>query len=143
MTDVRPAREKGHLAVAAIRVLHHQQGTPPSPDQIGGLLDWGDEETHVVLHGLVEAGILKLHKTPFDAHYEVGDHLELEDLATADEQEGLQDEVEDFQRRSRSKQEKMEELLRSGGVGKEKSKQMEELEKQFSEFKKEPPRPPI
>ena len=143
MADVLPSREDGHLAVAAIRVLRHQQGRPPSPAEIEKLLGWGDEQTHVVLRGLVGGGILRMHETPFDAHFEIDDHGKLDDLLPEAEQSALGSEVDEFKQRARSRQDKMADLLASGDLKTDKSKEMESLEKQFAEFKKKAPRPPM
>jgi hypothetical protein len=143
MSDVLPSKEKGHLAVAAIRILSHQLGRPPSPSEIGELVDWGDEETHVVLRGLVDAGILQMHETPFEAHFEIADHLKLEALVPEAEKAVLRTEVDAFQKNRQSKQKKMEKLLTSGGLDKKKTEEMEALEKQFADFKKKGRRPPI
>ncbi|MCK4304819.1 MAG: hypothetical protein KAY24_11330 [Candidatus Eisenbacteria sp.] len=143
MTDVRPSREKGHLAVAAIRVIRHQQKRPPSPDEIGDLLGWTGEETRVVLGGLVDVGILHMQKTPFEVHYDISDHLKLEELVVEADKAALQEEVDSFKQRSKSKQKKMEQLLKSGGIDERKSRQMKALEEQFADFKKTPPQPPI
>ncbi len=138
MADVRPSREKAHLVVAAIRVIEHQRGRSPMPEEVSQLLEWGNEETHVVLRGLVDAGILRMHATPFEAHYEITDYQKISDLPAEADKEMLQDEVEKFQRESKSRHEKMERLLKSGGMSK-KERRIEALEKQFADFKKKPP----
>ncbi len=139
MAETRPSRENAQLAVAAVRVLLHKHVRPPTPAEIGELLDWGDEETHVVLYGLVEAGILRANENPFEVRYELLDHLKVEELPLEADREALQDEVDDFKKRSELRHKEIEEMLRAGGTDNKKKQQMEELEKQFSDFKKEPP----
>lgn len=141
MADVLPSREKGHLAVAAIRVIAHRQNTPPTPADIAEMLDWGDEETHVVLRGLVSVGIVHLQQTPFEAHYEVADHVKLEELPREEDKERLENEVADFQRRTRSKHAEIEKLFEEDEAGKKRREKMKALEQEFANFKKKPPRP--
>ena len=135
MVDVRPTREKGHLVVAAIRVHRHKAGTPPGPKDIAELLEWGVEETHVVLHGLVIADILILHESPFEACYEIKKYPLLEELPGEEEQDALEDEVVEFKRANKSKQDELEKMFDSGEVEEKKKSQMENLEEDFSRFK--------
>ena len=143
MADVLPSKERGHLAVAAIRVIAHRQSAPPTPVEIAELLEWGGEETHVVLRGLVSVGIVHLQETPFEAHYEVADYAKLEALKLEAEKEVLEDEVADFQRRSRSKHADLEKLFEEDEAGKRKREKMEALEKEFTDFKKKPRHPTL
>ncbi|MFC1573085.1 hypothetical protein ACFL6M_05745 [Candidatus Eisenbacteria bacterium] len=143
MTKVLPSKEKAHLAVAAVRVIQHRQGRPPEPAEISEMLGWGSEETHVVLRGLVDAGIVTMHKTPFEAHYEISDHLKIEELPAEADREKLRDEVDAFHERSKSKQQKMEELLKSGDLDEKKKQELDSLEKDFAEFKKKSSKPPL
>ena len=141
MPKVLPSREKGHLVVAAVRVLCHLQASPPSAAQIGELLTWGDEETHFVLRGLVDIGVLRDHQMPFEPHYALIDHQLLESLTLEADKEVLGDEVEDFKRRSRSRHETIENMFRSGEQEKLKKAKQSTLEQQFTDFKKKKPRP--
>jgi hypothetical protein len=141
VSKVLPSRERGHLAVAAVRVLGHLHASPPSAAQIAELLQWGDEETHFVLRGLVDTGILREHKTPFEPHYELSDHHLVESLRLEAEKEVLGDEVEDFKRRAKSRHEKLENMFRSGEQEKQKQAKQSSLEQQFADFKKKKPRP--
>ena len=138
MPKVLPSREKGHLAVAAVRVLHHLHASPPSAAQIAELLAWGDEETHFVLRGLVDTGILRQHQTPFEPHYELIDHQLVESLQLEAEKEVLGEEVEEFKRRSKSRHERLESMFRSGEQEQKKKAKQSSLEQQFADFKKKP-----
>lgn len=141
MSKVLPSREKGHLAVAAVRVLDHLHASPPSAAQIAELLAWGDEETHFVLRGLIDSGILREHETPFEPHYELIDHLLLESLTPEAEKEVLGEEVEDFKRRFKSRHEQIEQMFRSGEQEQQRKAKRDSLEQQFADFKKKKPRP--
>jgi hypothetical protein len=138
-----PSQPKAHLAVAAIRVAQHRGGRPPRPDDITLLLGWGDAETLVVLRQLVDFGVLRLHETPFEARFEVIDHRRIEDLPLADREGELQEEVETFHRKTETRRKELDKMFSSGEMERRKKKEMEELEKQFSEFRKKKPRPPI
>lgn len=142
MPKVLPSREKGHLAVAAIRVLRHRDGKPPRPAEIAELLGWGDEEIHVVLRGLADAGILRMHETPFEVRLEIGDHGKLEDLPAQKEKAALKSEVAKFQRKSKRRKEELDHLFESGEVERKKKQAVESLEEQFEEFRKKTRRPP-
>ncbi|MFH1143235.1 MAG: hypothetical protein V1774_01665 [Candidatus Eisenbacteria bacterium] len=136
MAHILPSKPKGHLAVAALRVLQHGQGRPARSDEIASLLGWGHEETLVILRGLVEIGILKMHETPFEARFELRDHAKLEELPEEGEEAELEEEVADFQRRNRSRREEIERMLREGELEQRKKKKAADLEKQFDEFRK-------
>jgi hypothetical protein len=138
-----PSQPKAHLAVAAIRIAQHRGGRPPRPDEIASLLGWGDAETLVVLRQLVDFGVLRLHETPFEARFEVVDHLKLEELPAQENEGELQEEVESFHRKTETRRKELDQMFSSGELERRKKKEMEELERQFSEFKKKKPRPPI
>ncbi len=143
MTDRLPSQEDGHLAVAAIRVLRNKQTRPPTPEEIAALLEWTEEETRVVLRGLTKVEILSMHETPFEIRFDLIDHAGLEDLPTEGSKEHLDDEVASFKRRSQSRQEKLEEMLTGGEMDKKKQEKLDALEREFSDFKKKKPKPPL
>jgi hypothetical protein len=137
-----PAQAKAHLAVAAIRIAQHRGGRPPRPDEIAALLGWGDAETLVVLRQLVDFGVLHLHETPFEARFEVADHRKIEDLPRAEKEGELQEEVESFHRKSETRRKELDRMFTTGELEQRKKKELDELAKQFAEFKKKP-RPPL
>ena len=142
MARILPSKTKGHLAVAALRVLEHREGRFPRSEEIAELLGWGHEETLVILRGLVEAGILRVHQTPFEARFECRDHLKLEELPEEGDEGQLDEEVADFQRRSRSRKEELERMFREGETERRKQEKAGQLERQFAEFrKKKKPQP--
>jgi hypothetical protein len=138
-----PSQKRAHLAVAAIRIAQHRGGRPPRADEIAALVGWGDAETLVVLRQLVDFGVLLMHETPFEARFEVEDHRKIEALPEAEKEGELQEEVDSFHRKSKSRQKVLDEMFSTGELEKRKKKEMEELEKQFSEFKKKKTRPPL
>jgi hypothetical protein len=143
MPTLLPAQPKAHLAVAAIRIALHQGGRPPRPDEIAALLGWGDAETLVVLRQLVDFGVLRMHETPFEARFEVEDHRKIEELPAEEKEGELQDEVDNFHRKSETRRKELDRMFSTGELEERKKKEMERLEQQFSEFKKKKPRPPL
>jgi len=141
MVQVLPSKTKGHLAVAALRVIEHREVRPARAEEIAAMLGWGLEETLVVLRGLVDAGVLRMNETPFEVRFERSDHLKLESLPEEGEEAALEEEVADFQRRSRTRREELERMLREGDVDKRKKQKADDLESQFDQFRKKK-RPP-
>ena len=143
MARVLPSKTRGHLAVAALRVAQHRESRPARADEIAALLGWGHEETLVVLKALVDAGVLRMHETPFEVRFELVDHMKLETLPEEGEEPVLEEEVADFHRRTKSRREEMERMFREGEVDKQRKKKVEDLEAQFDQFrkKKRPPTP--
>ncbi|MCK4413007.1 MAG: hypothetical protein KAY32_05650 [Candidatus Eisenbacteria sp.] len=143
MTKVLPSRAKGHLVVAAMRILEHREGRGPRSDEISALLEWGHEETLVVLRGLVDTGVLRMNETPFEVRFERADHLRLEELPAQENERELQNEVEEFQRRSRSRKEELDKMFQAGEGARQRKEKVASLEEEFSEFrKKKAPRSP-
>jgi hypothetical protein len=143
VANVLPSRAKGHLTIAALRILAHREGRGPRSEEIAEMLGWGHEETLVVLRGLVDIGVLRMNETPFEVRFELGDHLRLEELPEGEDEEELQSEVEDFQRRSRSRKEELDRMFQAGEGSRKRKEKLASLEEEFSEFrKKKPPRPP-
>jgi hypothetical protein len=137
-----PTQARGHLLVAALRVLRHSHGMPPHPEEIATLLGWGVEETYVVVRELVDHGVLRMHETPFEVRLDLIDHHKLDELPV-EEGEALQEEVDQFRVADRSRKDKLDEMFKSGEIDERKRQQAEALEKQFAEFRKKKPRPPL
>lgn len=143
MPKLLPAQAKAHLAVAAIRIALHRGGRPPKPDEIASLLGWGDAETLVVLRQLVDFGVLRMHETPFEARFEVEDHLKIEELPREENEDELKEEVDSFHRKTETRLKEIDRMFSSGEMEQRKQKEMQRLEQQFSEFKKKKRRPPL
>lgn len=79
MENKNPYNE-GHLFVAAIRVLEHQHGAPPSLDQIAEMLRLSNEQAGLVSRRLSEAGMIAQVEGAFEGRWVVADHLKLEEL---------------------------------------------------------------
>lgn len=142
MPAVLPSRERGHLAVAALRVCRHRNGQPPRPADIAALLGWGLEETLAVVRGLADAGILRIHETPYEIRLDVDDHRKIEELTPEAEKEALRGEVDAFRRKSKERREEIDRLFQSGDVERRKREEAGDLAKDFEEFRKRGRRPP-
>ena len=141
MAKTLPTQSDGHLLIAAVRVILHQTGIPPRPEEVAELLKWGNEKTYVIVRGLVGRDILRMHEMPFEVRLEIADHLQLEDLPVEEDQEALQDVMDEFRRADKSRKEQMEKLFETGDLDRHKKDKATALEKEFAEFRKKKPRP--
>lgn len=130
-----PPRSEGHLLVAAVRVLAHKTGRPPSVEEAAELLGWSRELTGHLSRALEAKGILQAITSPFDVRLEVADYLALENLPVEDTGPGLRDEVEAFHEQFKKKQEELQALFESGEIEKRKQERIEGLENELRDFK--------
>lgn len=72
--------QEGHLFVAAIRILEHQNSSPPELKEISKLLDYSAEKTGLICRRLEEAGIVKIVESAFGDRWGIEDHLKIEEL---------------------------------------------------------------
>lgn len=71
---------EGHLLVAAIRVLEHRHGAPPTLDLIYEILGLGPEQAALICRRLLEEGIIRQVEGAFDGRWTVADYQKLETL---------------------------------------------------------------
>ncbi len=135
MAHVPPQRE-AHLVVAAVRVLAHKTGRPPSVDEVAELLGQARELTGHLIRGLESVGIVNTIKSPFDLRVEVQNHLEIESLPVEDTGPGLRDEVEEFDKRFKEKQEKLQNLFDSGDAEARRKSRIAGLDDELQSFQK-------
>lgn len=89
--------EEGHLFVAALRVLEHQNNTPPDMKQISQLLKLSNEQTSLICRRLLELGIVEQVEGAFGDRWSVADHLKLEELPRDVTASQLDNEIKKFQ----------------------------------------------
>lgn len=130
-----PPRSQAHLVVAAVRVLAHKTGRPPSVEELAELLGWSKELVGHLVRALEARSIVQTIKSPFDLRVEIGNYLGLEELPVEDTGPGLQDEVEEFHERFRKKQEELQNLFDSGEVERRKRQRLAGLDKELEGFK--------
>lgn len=85
-----------HLFVAAVRVLDHQDGAPPSLEAVCRLLDYSDEKGSYLLNRLKENGVLATVKSGYNDRLVVADHLAIEALPRTTEESRLEQELKRF-----------------------------------------------
>ena len=96
-----------HLFVAAVRVLDHKDGAPPSLEAVCRLLDYSDEKGSYLLNRLKEQAIVDTVKSGFTDRLVVGDHLASEDLPRDAEESRLEQELKKFKQGKGVMQEKV------------------------------------
>jgi DNA-binding Lrp family transcriptional regulator len=96
-----------HLFVAAVRVLEHRDGAPPSMEKICGLLDYSEEEGSYLLNRLKDQGIVDTVKGGFNDRIVVGNHLAIEDLPRDNEESRLEQELKKFKKGKNTMKEKV------------------------------------
>ena len=99
--------DQGHLVVAAIRVLEHQKGIPPSVDDISRCLSLSAEQSSRICSRLQEADVIEVVKGAYGTRAFVRDYLRLEDLPKSEESAKLADEVKKFQESRKGMDEKI------------------------------------
>ncbi|MCK4546244.1 MAG: hypothetical protein KAW17_02275 [Candidatus Eisenbacteria sp.] len=130
------AYELGHLVVSAIRVISHRESRPPTLKQIGDLLGFAPEFVGLIIRGLEEKNIVKTVISAFDNRIEIQDHVGLEELPREAKGPGMDAEIEDFEKRFREKQERLENLFGSDDLEEEKGKKMEGMEDELKSFQR-------
>lgn len=95
--EIKNPYHEGHLFVAAIRVLEHRHGAPPSLDQIAELLRLSAEQAGLVSRRLSEGGMISPVEGAFEGRWAVADHLKLEELPREVESTELDNAIKKFQ----------------------------------------------
>ena len=131
-----PLQHEAHVIVAAVRVLVHKTGRPPSVDEVADLLGYARELTGHLVRGLETAGVVQTIKSPFDLRVEVQNHLAIESLPAEATGPGLRDEVEEFHERFKEKQEKLQNLFDSGAAEAQRKSRLAGLDNELQSFQK-------
>ncbi len=119
--------QEGHLFVAAVRVLEHRNGAPPSLDQIAEMLKFSSEQTGWISRRLQQAGIVKIVESAFGDRWGIEDHLKLEELPRETESSQLDEALKQF------KAEKNKIALKVESIKEQQAKKQKDL---FSEIEK-------
>jgi hypothetical protein len=138
-----PDYTQGHLLVAAVRVLEHREGKPPTYEEIGALLGISHEVIGAYARALRDLGIVRILETPFDTRVEVADHPKLEELPREARTAAMKGEVDAFLERTRTKHEKVEDLFKGGKFKEEQKKKFAGLDEQLKGFHKKKVRDPF
>lgn len=131
-----PPYEKGHLVVAAVRVLLHRSGRSPREEEIAEMLDWPADLVRSLVRGLTARGIVRVLTNPFETRVELGDHLALEELPRESEGAKIETELEEFHTRYREKQAELGKLFSGSELEKKKEERVNRLDEEFRKFRK-------
>jgi DNA-binding MarR family transcriptional regulator len=128
--------QEAHLIVAAVRVLQHTKGTPPSVEEVGALLKFSTEMTHAVCRKLEKLGIVETVTDPFAVKVSITDHLGLEKIPRQQETaDSLRQELENFQAKKTDMDKKVATI--QAELKKKKESMFADLEARFKkEFEK-------
>ena len=120
-------RPQAHLLLAAIRVLGHQQGRPPRPDEVAELLAWPEATVRLQVERLRQLGALSLVESAYATHLEIRDHLSVESLPETIS-ETLADDLADFDRRKQAEAQKMAQLFDDGTFTRERQAKLDRMD---------------
>ena len=99
---------EAHLFVAAVRILHHQQGKPPKLEDVCSMVQISTEAGHALCRKLEKLDIVKIFQDPFSINLTVANHLQLEQLPREEQdKDALAREIEKFQQKKQSSDQKI------------------------------------
>ena len=102
--------DDAHLFVAAIRVLTHQEQTPPALDQVCGMLALSQEAGGFICRRLIEIGAIEMVAGAYGDRLFVRNHLKLEDLPREAATDRMQAELDRFQEAQKGLTRKVESI---------------------------------
>jgi hypothetical protein len=120
-------RQTAHLVLAAIRVLGHRAQRSPRPDEVAELLDWPESTVRLHAVQLQDLGAVMLVDSAFETHLEIRDHRLVDQLGEV-RQEGLADDLADFDRRKQEEAEKMARLFEDGTFQDERRRKLDQMD---------------
>ncbi len=133
--------ERGHVIVAAVRVLRERDGRAPEETDIADLLGWAAEAVRPAVRHLGEAGILRVLRTPFEVRIELGDHALIEDLPREQEAPAIDAEVRSFLGDQAAKRKDLANLFGSGELDARARDKQTDLADQLKAFRPKTPGP--
>ena len=133
--DSKPSQNQAHLVVAAVRVLAHKQGRPPSVEEVASLLEQSREIMGHQIRALESLQILRTVKSPFDLHVELLQPEKIDELPLEESGPGFQDEVEDFHRKFEEKQKKLQNLFDSREQERQQQARFSDLDEELDKFR--------
>jgi hypothetical protein len=86
-----------HLVVAAIRVLTHQNSTPPSMDQVCRIISFSLEQGNFICKKLKETGIVDVVEGGFGTRLFIKNHLKIEEIPKGKKEDNLEESLKAFQ----------------------------------------------
>jgi hypothetical protein len=88
--------QTAHLVVAAIRVLEHRDGIPPSIESLQKALNFSLEECHFLCRKLHQMGIIDIVEGSFGVKLFIKNHIELENIPKTQKDTGFQEDIDRF-----------------------------------------------
>ena len=135
---IAPNYFESHLVVAAIRILTHKEGRPPTPDEVAELIGFSGEKVHVLAHELGKLKIIRAMESPFDVRLDVLDPVPLESLPRTESDTAMTEELAGFKAKSKEKQDEMQRMFRENEAEKRRKDRVSKLEEHFKSFKPKP-----
>ena len=86
-----------HLVVAAIRILTHQNSTPPSIEKVCQALSFSFEQGNFICKKLKDKGIIEIVEGAFGTRLFLKNHLKIEEISKEKKADSLEDAVKKFQ----------------------------------------------
>jgi hypothetical protein len=86
-----------HLVVAAIRILTHQNSTPPSMDQVCRIISFSPEQGNFICKKLKEVGVVDVVEGGFGTRLFIKNHLKIEEFPKAKKEDTLEKSLKAFQ----------------------------------------------
>ncbi len=127
--------DDAHLLVAAVRVLAHRAGRPPTVEEMADSIGLSREVAFHLVRRLAALGAVQLVETPFEARLLVADHTRLETLPRGEAAPPIASEFDTFRERNEEKQKEFDRLFEGGSVEKKKQERVSSLEKKFKQFR--------
>jgi DNA-binding transcriptional regulator YhcF (GntR family) len=125
--------QTAHLIVAAIRVLEHRDGHPPSVEAMGQLLTASVEQVHRLCRKLEQQGIVEMTSGAFGIRVFISDHKAIEQLPDDSPKSGMGDELARFKQEQQGRNKTIEDLKQ-----KEEARRKELFRQIEQQFKKKP-----
>lgn len=133
-------RQTAHLVLAAIRVVGHRLQRSPRPDEVAALLEWPEATLRLHAVQLQDLGAVMLVDSAFETHLEIRDHRVIDDLGEV-RQEGLADDLADFDRRKQEEAEKMARLFADGTFQDERRRKLDQMDADLRTMPRKPRNP--
>lgn len=121
--------EEAHLLTAAVRILEYRNDSPPSFEDVAGILSISTEEASRLSRRLKSMGIIETVEKSGETRLFIADHLRIEDIEDRPEESSISEELEKF-RKQKENERKTIDKLRAGQEQKRKKVQ-EEIERKL------------
>lgn len=121
--------EEAHLFTAAVRILEYRNDSPPSFEDVAGILSISTEEASRLSRRLKSMGIIETVEKSGETRLFIADHRRIEDIEDRPEESSISEELEKF-RKQKENERKTIDKLRAGQEQKRKKVQ-EEIERKL------------